>query len=162
MQSMWWSIYHGLFNNSLPSWVQDAFILNLLECKEEQVWSKHPPVALKIQLSEAHSPDERDVTRKHRSSCWLTRESAETQTTPQDRELPIAMIHPSSSKAQSRACSAPPKEWEWKSSCTVGWGLQTSQHFWTSLLPKAQQIPKFTRFCLQSSNNSFLQRVGLS
>lgn len=124
--------------------VQDAFILNLHECKEEQVWSKYPPVALKIQLGKARSQNERDVNRKHRSSCWLTQESTEIQTTPQDLELPIEMIHQSSSKAQSQVCSVPPKECEWKSSCTVGWCLQTSQHSWISLLPKTQQIPKFS------------------
>lgn len=63
-------------------WVQDAFILNLLECKEEQVWSKYPPVALKMQLSKADSQNERDVNGKHGSSCWLTQESTETQRTP--------------------------------------------------------------------------------
>lgn len=64
-------------------WVQDGFILNLLKCKEEQVWSKHPPVALKIQLSKAHSQNERDVNRKRGGSYWLTREFPETQTTPE-------------------------------------------------------------------------------
>lgn len=63
-------------------WVQDGFILNLLECKEEQVWSKYPPVALKIQLSKAHSQNERDVNRKRGSTYCLTQESSETQTAP--------------------------------------------------------------------------------
>lgn len=142
--------------------------LNLLECKEEQVCSKYPPVALKIHLSKAHSPNERDVNRKHRGSCWLTQESTETQTTPQDRELPIEMIHQSSSKAQSRVGSVPRKECEWKSSCTVGWCLQTSQHFWTRhsksqssvLPPKLQQLgPTEGEFVIKTQeNNKKLQK----